>query len=445
MSCTMLKGFKALPLPMSQLSLAAVLKCGQSFRWTAHPLYPAGTTSIAEPTHEYRYCLRDRVVCLRQSADTLFYRSVYPDILNGISSAPESSGDHEKRDLETLAFLRDYFQLDIDLATLYDYWSNRDPVFKGVRDRFTGLRMLRQDPWETIVSFICSSNNNISRITKMVQSLSTHFSPALVSISTPTIQGATDVEGEEDISYHAFPPPSVLAAPSVSAKLRSLGFGYRAEYIQRTAEMLIDEHGSDREVQKWLLGLRNMSTDDARTELLKFVGVGRKVADCILLMCLDKREVVPVDTHVHQIAMKYYGVRGKAGTKLPMTPKLYDEVNDKLANIWGDFAGWAHSVLFTADLRSFSSFGLPSPSPSPIKEIRESTVKLPPTPSPSPRKRMRRDRVEDNLQKAENVLSGLSEFADVSTLDGDMADRVKKRRRVAAIRRPVTMSDLSEW
>jgi hypothetical protein len=73
-----------------------------------------------------------------------------------------------------------------------------------------------------------------------------------------------------------------------------LGFGYRAEFIQRTAEMLVNTHGSKaghdkREAsEKWLMTLRQVSTSDARDELLKFVGVGRKVADCILLMSLDK-------------------------------------------------------------------------------------------------------------------------------------------------------------
>lgn len=57
-----------------------------------------------------------------------------------------------------------------------------------------------------------------------------------------------------------------------------------------------------------------------------------------------QKEVIPVDTHVYQIAIKHYGIPGKSGTKANMTPKLYDEVNSKLAKVWGDYAGWAHSV-----------------------------------------------------------------------------------------------------
>jgi len=164
----------------------------------------------------------------------------------------------------------------------------------------------------------------------------------------------TPTETVETEAYHPFPPPSVLAAPEVASTLRDLGFGYRANFIQKTAKMLVDEHGisdcskhPEEPAERWLAGLRDLSTDEARTGLLKLMGVGRKVADCVLLMSLDKREVVPVDTHVHQIAHKHYGVRMSSpakGGKVTMTPKLYDEVSTKLAEVWGEYAGWAHSV-----------------------------------------------------------------------------------------------------
>lgn len=140
-------GFRALPLSNMQLSLAAVLKCGQSFRWSSFPLLPVSDTDLSLPTNEYRFCLQDRLVCLRQSSDTLFYRSVYPESL----SSPTLEA---LKDAETLAWLRDYFQLDVDLIQLYEEWSNRDPVFNKLRSRFSGIRMLRQDPWENLVSYV---------------------------------------------------------------------------------------------------------------------------------------------------------------------------------------------------------------------------------------------------------------------------------------------------
>jgi N-glycosylase/DNA lyase len=139
------------------------------------------------------------------------------------------------------------------------------------------------------IRFICSSNNNISRITKMVQNLSTNFSPPLLSLIHP-------FNPAEVLTYHPFPPPSALAAPGVALQLRSLGFGYRANYIQRTAQMLVKTHvghalsdpESSEDSEIWLRRLRESTTAEAREELLKFIGVGRKVADCILLMSLDK-------------------------------------------------------------------------------------------------------------------------------------------------------------
>lgn len=88
------------------------------------------------------------MVCLRQSPDTLFYRTVFPD-------SPVSPEVVETaRDAETLLWLNDYFQLDVDLVKLYDEWSEKDPVFAKLRARFEGIRMLRQDPWENLISSV---------------------------------------------------------------------------------------------------------------------------------------------------------------------------------------------------------------------------------------------------------------------------------------------------
>jgi len=214
--------------------------------------------------------------------------------------------------------------------------------------------------------------------------------------------------------------------------------------------MLVEAHGSiastdnvQEPAEAFLISLRQMTTSEARQELLKFVGVGRKVADCILLMSLDKREVIPVDTHVQQIAAKHYGLRAPVG-KTNMTPKLYEEVSSKLTTVWGEYAGWAHSVLFTSDLKAFATYGLPSPSPSPTKEkqpiVLKTQIPTPPdtpdAPSPTPakgRKRRSPDRhafVPTPGPHKTNVVA-----ATLETLDEEltMADRVKRRRRSRAV------------
>ena len=158
----MLGGFKPLPLPIDQLCLSTVLKCGQSFRWTMHQASPPtskereedGASNDVLPLCEYRCCIKDRVICLRQSKDTLFYRSIFPDEEKGASSSTSSVAREAARNEETLAFIRDYFQLDIDLEKLYDDWASRDIVFGKLRDRFVGIRMLKQDPWECLVSCV---------------------------------------------------------------------------------------------------------------------------------------------------------------------------------------------------------------------------------------------------------------------------------------------------
>jgi N-glycosylase/DNA lyase len=160
-------GFKALPLSIDQLCLSAVLKCGQSFRWSTRSLASrredAGLkdTNVSEnptPEQEYRFCLKDRVICLQQSSDTLFYKALFPDEEDGASSSSVFEGREKLREEETLQFVRDYFQLDVDLVKLYEEWGLRDPVFRGVRGRFAGIRMLRQDPWECLISCVLQAS-----------------------------------------------------------------------------------------------------------------------------------------------------------------------------------------------------------------------------------------------------------------------------------------------
>lgn len=143
-----LVGFKSIPLSLAQLSLAVVLKCGQSFRWSilTPPTSEAQQTGAEEHLRvEYRLCLKDRVICLRQSLDMLFYRSVFPD-------PQPSPAKLVLREAETLEWLKDYFQLNVDLVSLYKQWAAKDKVFARFQNRFIGIRILRQDPWENVVS-----------------------------------------------------------------------------------------------------------------------------------------------------------------------------------------------------------------------------------------------------------------------------------------------------
>jgi len=194
-----------------------------------------------------------------------------------------------------------------------------------------------------------------------------------------------------------------LADSKVEEKLRTLGFGYRAKFIQSSAQSVLDHGG-----EQWLLTLRQKPYAEAKSELLNLCGVGAKVADCVCLMSLDKNGAVPVDTHVLQIAQQYLkaGIVGRVSAVEPktevkdvvsakpeqreeknsknnlrrklskvaktdcadlsklmastktLTPRVYDAIADYFRSIWGaEFAGWAQSVVFAADLKAFAKDG----------------------------------------------------------------------------------------
>lgn len=175
----------------------------------------------------------------------------------------------------------------------------------------------------------------------------------------------------------------------MESHLRELGFGYRAKYIAETARIVSEEKPAD-----WLETLRNPETPgfntvpvpedqhvtykEAHEQLLTLKGVGPKVADCVSLMGLGWGESVPVDTHVWQIAQRDYKF-GKTKTKT-FNKAMYDAVGDHFRALWGKYAGWAHSVLFAADLREFSDRVAKKEEASEVKtkeEIVEEDVQLP--------------------------------------------------------------------
>lgn len=280
---------------------------------------------------------------VRQDEDFLYYRSIRSEQGKTLS------------DDDDLALVKDYFSLDVKIEDLYTHWCKVDPHFeKKASDEFKGIRILRQDPWENLCSFICSSNNNIKRISQMVTNLCKYFGPLISSY-----------QGRD---YYGFPDPDVLQHPDIESKLRSLGFGYRAKYIQQTARLLQQEKGGT----EYLHALRSLPYREAHDALLQFTGVGPKVADCVCLMSLDKTDCIPVDTHVWQIAVRDYKVgRGKALNKA-----LYATVGDYFRTLWGPYAGWAHSILFAADLSDLNNgINLPETSSQPIIAIADKKQK----------------------------------------------------------------------
>jgi N-glycosylase/DNA lyase len=336
--------WRKLPVALTELCLATSLRCGQSFRWKQCP------------DDTWACSLRGRIVQLSQEPSYVKYRSIWPSAVEAPPTPPSSAPPTEAGDEgdDTFDLLHHYLNLQPNLTQLYEQWSTADANFRKKAPKFTGVRILRQDAWEALICFICSSNNNISRIMQMVDKLCLHYGPYIA-----TLDGR---------AYHDFPQPSALTGEKVEAHLRELGFGYRGRFIVATARVIANDHEPG-----WLDSLRNPESpafgqhaspagpwktegrDGYRTaheELLQLLGVGAKVADCVCLMGLGWGEAVPVDTHVWQIAVRDYKF-GK-GKHSSLTKATYDSVANHFRKLWGQEAGWAHSVLFTADLRAFS-------------------------------------------------------------------------------------------
>ncbi|ORY82000.1 DNA glycosylase [Protomyces lactucae-debilis] len=311
--------FRVLP---RDLRLDTTLKCGQSFRWQQHK--QNGLTT-------YRCALHGRIVSLTQHPTHIAY-----DALPKLE--------------DTEALLRDYLSLQVPLSDLYETWASKDKHFEKVSASFLGVRMLRQDPLECLLSFICSTNNNIPRITMMVQALCREYGASL------------GTHPDDGIEYYDFPVLDALQHPSLTKELRELGFGYRAPYIAKTCSMLAALPPTH------LHDLRSRPYADVVAALQEFSGVGPKVADCVALMSLDQHAAIPVDTHVIQIAMRDYKFRPKPAPKkngkraprpsqgkLVMNERVYGEIRTFFQDLWGAYAGWAHSVLFAADLKALQA------------------------------------------------------------------------------------------
>ncbi|CCU76220.1 8-oxoguanine DNA glycosylase [Blumeria hordei DH14] len=337
-----LSKWRKIPITPAEICIDTILRCGQSFRW------------VKTENNEWNCVLSGRIVSLKQDETHLHYRATWPrsssiDCVPSANTLTNEESSIEEDD--TRALLENYLNLKPKLTSLYEKWSLADSNFKEKAPRASGIRLLKQDAWEALVGFICSSNNNIIRISKMIRSLCSHYGPFIGQIG--------------DREFHDFPTPETLAKTDVESKLKALGFGYRAKYIVKTAIVVSKEMPPG-----WLESLGNQDPffegdNDkpfpptgrekyryAHDQLLQLVGVGPKVADCVCLMGLGWDEAIPVDTHVWQIAQRDYKFgKGKHKT---LSKSTYDAIGNHFRQLWGGQAGWAHSVLFTADLRVFS-------------------------------------------------------------------------------------------
>ena len=274
------------------LSLPYTLDCGQAFRWRELP--DASWIGV----------FGEHAVRLRRE-EGIVEGAVYPPV-----------GD-------SAAFLASYLRLDVDLAALYDRFSSVDPwITEAARD-FAGLRVLNQEPQETVLSYICSTANSVPRIAKAIDRMS-HIYGRLIA----TIDGA---------EFHAFPSAESLAEASPAVLRDRCGLGWRGDNLIAVArEVAAMPDG-------WPVQLRSLPYREAKAELMKVRGIGAKIADCVSLFALAKDEAVPVDTHIWAVARELFGAQVPTRT---LTPATYETISALFLDRYGPFAGWAQEYLF---------------------------------------------------------------------------------------------------
>lgn len=182
------------------------------------------------------------------------------------------------------AVWRPYFDLDADYGRYKSAVAKRDKYLQSAVAAAGGLRILRQELWETIVCFIISQQNNIARITKCVENLCLLF-------------GETCYNKSKQV-YNAFPSAERLAACTAD-ELAPIRLGYRAKYIVAAARQV-----ASGEVD--LDAVRRMDYAHAKAELMRLTGVGVKVAECICLFALHHIDAFPIDTHIRQMLDAHY-------------------------------------------------------------------------------------------------------------------------------------------
>ena len=267
--------------------LKDIFDCGQCFRWNE------------QEDGSYTGVFKGNVLNVKKEENKVTFKG----ICNG----------------EIKEVAEDYFDLNRDYEKIKETLSHIDDNMKKSVEYGRGIRILNQDLWETIISFIISANNNIPRIKGIIERLSKNYGKEI------------DYSGEK---YYTFPTTEELKDVSVE-KYRELGLGFRDIRLYETTKMILNREVDLDELRN------NPNTMEVRDKLLTLSGVGPKVADCILLFSDLKRfEVFPIDVWVRRVMNDLY-IKNEDETKV--NKKQIEKIAKEK---FGDLAGLAQQYLF---------------------------------------------------------------------------------------------------
>lgn len=211
-------------------------------------------------------------------------------------------------------FFRNYFRFDDDLGSILDA-VNKDKYMDEAIRSYRGMRLIRQDPWECLISYLLATAWSIPNIKNGISKLSRIFGEEIAE------------------SYYSFPKPAALAM-ACDSDLCDCRLGFRTKRIRKAAAQVAD---GDINLEE----LFELDYEAAKKKLMMLEGIGEKVADCILLFAFEKMEAFPVDTHVEKVIRTYYGdheffKNGITKTKIGTWGRLY----------FGKYCGYAQQYLF---------------------------------------------------------------------------------------------------
>lgn len=260
-----------------------IFECGQCFRWNK------------EEDGSYTGVIKNSVINVKKLGNDVNFTGVCDENIKQICE--------------------EYFNLQTNYEAIKEKLSNIDIYLKNSIEYGNGIRILKQDLWETLLSFIISANNNIPRIKTIIERIAKKY--------------GNRIEYRNKM-YYTFPTPEMLQNASIE-DFRGLGLGFRDvriyETVQRTLKGEIDLEKLKQEE----------NTEVLRKKLLEIPGVGPKVADCVMLFALNRFDVFPVDVWVKRVISELYF------NKKEQTPNVIHEFAEKQ---YGNLAGLAQQYLF---------------------------------------------------------------------------------------------------